>query len=207
VTFDVTIKVSHLLARHAYLPELAALGCAFVVCAVESIDDRVLARLDKGHTRADVEHVLALTRSAGLVVRPTFLPFTPWTSLEQLAELVDFIAREDLIDCVDPVQLSVRLLVPPGSLLLGPETRADLGELDPAALSHVWTHADPRVDQLQRDIARIVEDAATNEQPTDATFAQIRACVYAACGRSLPPVSPPRPARPPAPRLTEAWFC
>lgn len=209
VTFDVTIKVSHLLARHAYLPELAALGCAFVVCALESIDDRVLARLDKGHTRADIEHVLAVTRSAGLVVRPTFLPFTPWASLEQLAELVDFIAREDLIDCVDPVQLSVRLLVPPGSLLLGPDTRADVGELDPAALSHVWTHADPRVDQLQRDITRIVEDVATNGQPTGATFAQIRACMYAACGRSLPPpaISPPRPARAPAPRLTEAWFC
>lgn len=209
VTFDVTIKVSHLLARRAYLPELAALGCAFVVCAVESIDDRVLARLDKGHTRADVEQVLALTRAAGLVVRPTFLPFTPWTSLEQLAELVDFIEHEDLIDCVDPVQLSVRLLVPPGSLLLGPDTRADVGELDAAALSHVWTHPDPRVDQLQREIARIVEAAAATSEPTDATFVQIRACVYAACGRPLPPPTVHRPhlARAPAPRLTEAWFC
>lgn len=208
VTFDVTIKVSHLLARQAYLPELAALGCAFVVCAVESIADRVLARLDKGHTRADVEQVLALTRAAGLVLRPTFLPFTPWTSLEQLAELVDFIEREDLIDCVDPVQLSVRLLVPPGSLLLDADTRPDFGELDAAALSHVWTHPDPRVDQLQREIARIVEAAAASAEPTDATFAQIRACVYAACGRpEAPSARAPRPTRAPAPRLTEPWFC
>ncbi|HSN26330.1 MAG TPA: CUAEP/CCAEP-tail radical SAM protein, partial [Kofleriaceae bacterium] len=158
VTFDVTIKVSHLLARRGDLAELAALGCAFVVTAVESLDDGVLARLDKGHTRADFELALALARAAGLVLRPTFLPFTPWTTLEQIAELVDFIEREDLIDCVDPVQLSIRLLVPPGSLLLGPETRDAFGELDPVALSHTWTHADPRVDRLQQDIARIVEE-------------------------------------------------
>lgn len=208
VTFDVTIKVSHLLARPSYLPELAALGCAFVVCAVESLDDGVLARLDKGHTRADVERVLALTRAAGLVLRPTFLPFTPWTTLEQLVDLVDFIEREDLIDCVDPVQLSVRLLIPPGSLLLDGTTRADIGELDPAALSHTWKHANPRVDQLQLDIAQLVAEAADTRQPPETTFARIRELVYLACGRT-PPTSTrlPHPPRPPAPRLTEAWFC
>ena len=111
-----------LIAHAALLGELASLGCAFVVSAVESLDDGVLARLDKGHTRADFERALALTRRAGLVLRPTFVPFTPWTTLDHIADLVDVLAAEDLIECVDPVQLSVRLLVPPGSLLLGPET-------------------------------------------------------------------------------------
>ncbi len=208
VTFDVTIKVSHLLARRALVPELAALGCAFVVSAVESLDDGVLARLDKGHTRADFEEALALCRAAGLVMRPTFLPFTPWTTLEQLVELVDFIAREELIDCVDPVQLSIRLLVPPGSLLLAPATRDDLGELDPAALSYTWTHRDPRVDALQRELAQIAEDAAAGDEPADRVFARIRERVYAASGRAPAPLAHrPLPPRPTAPRLTEAWFC
>ena len=54
MTFDVTAKVEHLLRHRAHLPELAALGCAFIVSAVESLSDPVLAHLDKGHTRADI---------------------------------------------------------------------------------------------------------------------------------------------------------
>jgi len=209
LTFDVTIKISHLLRRRDLLPELAALGCAFVVSAVESLDDGVLARLDKGHTRADVAAALALTRAAGLVLRPTFVPFTPWTTLDQLADLVDFIDREDLAGCVDPVQLSVRLLVPPGSLLLGPDTRAAFGELDPAALSHRWTHPDPRVDRLQLAIAAIAADAAEHGRPAELVFAEIRELVHRASGRVS--AGAPRPLalahRPPPPRLSEAWFC
>ena len=52
VTYDVTIKVEHLLQHRDLLPRLADTGCAFVTSAVESIDDRVLRLLDKGHTRA-----------------------------------------------------------------------------------------------------------------------------------------------------------
>jgi len=202
LTFDVTIKISHLLEHRGYLPELASLGCAFIVSAVESLDDGVLARLAKGHTRAGFEQALELTRSAGLVLRPTFVPFTPWTSVEQLAELIDFLEREDLVDCVDPVQLSVRLLVPPGSLLLGLDA---FGELDAAALSHVWSHGDPRVDHLQQTIARIAADAADQVLPPGQAFARIRDAVYDACGRIRVARSPS--PRPPAPRLSESWFC
>ncbi len=209
VTFDVTIKISHLLRRRDHLPELAALGCVFVVSAVESLDDGVLARLDKGHTRADIDEALALTRAAGLVLRPTFVPFTPWTTIEQLVDLVDFIDREDLAGCVDPVQLSVRLLVPPGSLLLAPDRpeRADLGELDPGALSHRWTHPDPGVDRLQLAIAAIAAAAAEDGRPAALVFPAIRELVHRASGR-VPSASPkPLAPRPPPPRLSESWFC
>jgi hypothetical protein len=174
LSFDVTIKISHLIAHGALLAELASLGCAFVVSAVESLDDGVLARLDKGHTRADFERALALTTGAGLVLRPTFVPFTPWTTLDQIADLVEFLAEDDLIGCVDPVQLSVRLLVPPGSLLLGPETRDAFDELDGAALSYQWTHSDPRVDRLQHEIAAIAAAAAGSKLDPDIVFARIR---------------------------------
>ncbi|MEJ7599035.1 MAG: CUAEP/CCAEP-tail radical SAM protein [Kofleriaceae bacterium] len=183
LTFDVTIKVSHLLAHAALLPELAALGCAFVVTAVESLDDGVLARLDKGHTRADFEHALALASSAGLVLRPTFVPFTPWTTLDQIADLVEFLVAQDLVGCVDPVQLSVRLLVPPGSLLLAPATRDAFGELDPAALSYRWTHRDPRVDHLQRQIAEIAAAGAEAERDPASVVAALRTLVHDVTGR------------------------
>jgi radical SAM superfamily enzyme YgiQ (UPF0313 family) len=208
LTFDVTIKISHLIAHRALLVELASLGCAFVVSAVESLDDGMLARLDKGHTRADFEHALALVRCAGLVLRPTFIPFTPWTTLDQLADLVDFLADEDLIGCVDPVQLSVRLLVPPGSLLLGPETRDVFGELDRAALSYEWTHSEPRVDRLQREIAVIAADAADTKLDPTIVFARIRELVHAASGRhAVQTVASTRRHGPPPPRLSESWFC
>jgi len=195
LSFDVTIKVEHLLQQQRYLPELADLGCAFVVSAVESVDDAVLAKLDKRHTRADVATMLTATRAAGLTVRPTFVPFTPWTSLDELIALVDFIEAHDLVDCVDPVQLTVRLLVPPGSLLLGDPA---FGALDPAALTHDWAHEDPRVDALQRAVAAMAEDGAD--------FERLRAAYYAAADRTAPPLRVPVP-RPPAPRLTEHWFC
>jgi len=198
LTFDVTIKVDHLLRHADLLPELVELGCAFVVSAVESIDDSVLAHLDKGHTRADVDRLLALARDAGLIVRPTFVPFTPWTTLDGMVELVELIEREQLVDCVDPVQLSVRLLVPPGSLLLESEPPETFGPLDPAALTHTWTHADARVDALQRELAALAEDGAD--------FATLAGAIYRAAGRAMPEraATPPRAA---PPKLTEHWFC
>jgi hypothetical protein len=214
LTFDITAQVSHL-ARHArLLPELRALGCAFVVSAVESLSDRVLEKLHKRHRLADFLDVLDRCRQAGLVVRPTFVTFTPWTELEDLRALVDFLVREELCGQVDAVQLSIRLLVPPGSLLLSAaDTRDAFGELDAQALTHVWHHRDPRVDQLQRDIAACVAQAAGQTtgqadrgQPPEHTFAAVRRLVYRALGEPDPPALSPACIRP-APRLTEPWFC
>ena len=47
VSFDFTAKVEHLLKHRALLPELRALGCAFVVSAAESLSDTVLAHLER----------------------------------------------------------------------------------------------------------------------------------------------------------------
>jgi radical SAM superfamily enzyme YgiQ (UPF0313 family) len=112
VTFDCTAKVDHIL-RHAELwPEMAAAGCLFVVSAFESVDDALLARLDKGHTTAQAAEVVGLLRSHGIEVRPSFLPFTPWTELDDVAALVDFVAAHDLVANVEPVQYTIRLLPP-----------------------------------------------------------------------------------------------
>jgi radical SAM superfamily enzyme YgiQ (UPF0313 family) len=210
VTFSFTAKVEHILAERALFPELAALGCVFVVSAVESLSDRVLGLLDKGHRAADVPEALAVVRGAGISLRPTFVPFTPWTSLEDYLGVCRFIRDRALEREVDPVQLSIRLLVPPGSLLLDlPEMRACLrpfGPSDEAGLTHAWTHPDPRVDELQARVAALVEDAAAASEEPAVTFARVHALAAAACGveertaRKLP-------IGPPPPRLTERWFC
>jgi len=211
LTFDCTAKIEHLLQRRALLPELARLGCRFIVSAVESLSDLVLANLEKGHTRADVYAVVAATREAGIALRPSFVPFTPWTTLDDYLELLNFVADQDLVHHVDAVQLGIRLLVPPGSSLLDRAVMHPfLGALDPAALTYTWTHPDPRMDALQRDVMAIVERATREGLDATSTFRGIGAAACRAAGRSAPPAptwTVPRPRPPRPPRLTEPWFC
>jgi hypothetical protein len=205
LTFDFTAKIEHLLKHRDLVPEMARLGCLFVVSAVESIHDRVLAILDKGHTRADVEAAIGLTRGAGIALRPSLVPFTPWTGLEDYRALLAFVERHDLVDHLDPVQLVIRLLLPPGSLLLErPEMRPHLGALDPERFSYEWTHPDPRMDRLHLDLSRLVEKAALDGEDPRLTFDRIVARTDGADALRRPPLIHDK-GRPP--RLTEPWFC
>ncbi len=210
LSFDVTAKVEHLLRHRAMLPELRDLGCAFVVSAVESLSDIVLGHLDKGHTGADVVELVGLMRTAGLPLRPTWVAFTPWTTLDDYLAMLDFVEAESLLDAVDPVQYSLRLLVPPGSLLARhPGMRAHLGPLVEDAFSHAWRHPDPRMDALQADVARVVEAAAETHADEAETFDRVRALAAATAGRPHRPLADAlrRPDRARPPHLTEPWFC
>ena len=212
LTFDFTAKVEHLVKHRDRLAELRDLGCLFIISAVESLDERVLRILDKGHSRRDIETVIEATRAAGLTLRPTFVPFTPWTGLEGQRELIEFLVARDLVDAVDPVQMTIRLLVPPGSLLLDhEEMKPNLAGLDAARFTWNWRHPDPRVDALQVESAAIVEAAAQSGEPAEETFRRLAV----AAGATLPASdhdasdaaldSGTRRRR--APRLTEPWFC
>jgi radical SAM superfamily enzyme YgiQ (UPF0313 family) len=209
VTFDFTAKIEHLLKHQQLLPELAALGCLFVVSAVESLSDRVLALLDKGHTRADADRALDLCRAAGITLRPSLLAFTPWTTLADYLEMLDWIERRELVDQVEPIHLALRLLVPPGSLLLErPELEVE--RFDAERLTYVWTHPDARMDELQRAVLAAVEAGARAGEDAPYTFARVRALARAAAtGRPLVDraLAAPSGRRRRAPRLTEAWFC
>ena len=208
LTFDVTIKVEHLLQHRKRLPELAELGCVFVVSAVESLSDRVLAKLDKGHSRSEVEEALDLLDAVSVPMRPSLLPFTPWADIDDYLELLHFVAERGLIACVDPIQLAIRLLVPPGSSLLGDPTSQEwLGDLDAENFSYRWAHPDPRMDVLQAEILAAVEAAAAENAPDDETFARIWVMAHQASGTIAPLVPSPRAVRRPPPRLTESWFC
>ncbi len=207
LTFDFTAKIEHLLRHRDRLPELARLGCAFIVSAAESLSDTVLSHLDKGHTRGDIETAVRLAAEAGITLRPTWVAFTPWTTLEDYRELLDFVEANGLVDAVDPVQFSVRLLVPPGSLLLeSPALRPFLGELIEDHFYHRWTHPDPRMEALHADVSALVAGAADRREDAAVTFQRVRELADARAGVAPRPVSAPAAHRKP-PRLTEPWFC
>ena len=177
---------------------------------MESLDDRVLGLLDKGHTRADFVDLVGLAREAGLVLSPTFIPFMPWTSLEGYRDLLAALAKLGLIDHIAPIQLAIRLLIPAGSRLLElPELPPFLDGYDETALTHRWSHPDPRVDRLHETVLAIVErDDAAGGGRRD-TFSRFWHAVHEACGDPAPvvPAGKTEAAEIAVPRLSEPWYC
>jgi radical SAM superfamily enzyme YgiQ (UPF0313 family) len=205
LTYDATIKVEHLRAHDALLPVLRDTGCAFVTTAVESLDDAVLALLEKGHTRADVVAVADRCRALGLALSPTFIAFTPWTTLESYAAFLADLEQMGLVEHVAPVQWTLRLLVTWRSRLLELEDITRLvGPFDSGTLTYPWAHSDPRVDGLQREVMTLAGVRAKDARSE--VFAAIRRRSDASLGRVVPE-RPPMLARAAIPYLTEPWYC
>lgn len=210
LTYDVTVKIEHLLRHERDLPTLRDTGCVLVTSAVEAVDDRVLAYFDKRHTRADVIRAVSLLRDTGLALNPTFVTFTPWTSLAGYCDLLALLVQLDLVESVAPIQLAIRLLIPAGSLLLDLQEVRDLvGRFDPAALCYPWVHTDPRVDELYTRVAAAVEAGQEAGLSRRALFQRVWEMAHAATGERAPALPPPGEDEPPRqpPRLSEPWFC
>jgi len=207
VTYDATIKIEHLLRHAAHLTRLHETGCLFVTSAVESIDDRVLQILEKGHTRDDFVRVSTLCREVGLTLSPTFVAFTPWTTLEGYRDLLRAIDALGLTEHVASIQLAIRLLLPEGSRLLELALVRDLiGPFDPENLVYRWVHPDPRVDALQRDVAHLV--AARVNSSRSATFREVCALAHRdGATASTRYAAPPVDAATTVPYLDEPWYC
>jgi hypothetical protein len=203
LTFDATIKIEHLLQHEDLLPELVRCGLLFVTSAIESLNDEVLRRLDKGHTAADVPQALRAVRKAGAELRPTLLPYTPWTELQDLPALFDFAEEHELMEAIDPVQFALRLLLPPGSLLID-RSAPWLREFDAAAFTWRWQHPDARVDELCSASGALAHDRA--DRDARETFLLLRDLADRAAERPQRKAKVPRPQRA-MPRLSEPWFC
>lgn len=201
LTFDVTTKVE-LIVRHATLwSELSASGLLFVVSAFESTNNGILALLDKGHTRADEVAAIGVLRAERTEIRPTWLPFTPWTSLEDLRDMVRFLENHDLTGNVDPVQLTIRLLIPKGSLLLEvPDLLPYLDSYDHEMLGWRWHSADPHVDALQAQLVEGYERGVADGQDSRELYAAL-------AGEIMGIPNYPVLVDEGRPRLTEPWFC
>ncbi len=203
VTFDITVKVEHILKHREIWQEVADYGVAFVVSAFEHTNDSVLEILDKGHTRADMAEAVHLLRDVGIEVRPTWLPFTPWTRTQDVADMVDFLDEMELWGNVDPVQLAIRLLIPDGSLLLATaEMSAHLTGRDPDGLSWLWAAPDEEMDDLAEALSEIVEQGTDDENI--AVLGRLVKKIGEVTGRRMPVPSLSRGA---VPRLSEPWFC
>jgi radical SAM superfamily enzyme YgiQ (UPF0313 family) len=209
LSYDVVVKIEHIVRHPELMPLLRDTGCLFVTSAVESVDDQVLLRLEKGHTRADFERAVASARRIGLPLVPTFVAFTPWTTIGGYVEMLDAIERLDLVEHVAPVQLAIRLLIPEGSRLLElEEIRSVVGFFDPGQLAYPWRHAEPQVDQLQREILALVGRrlTASRAELFEAVQALARDWSDPDGSSQLRPAAP-RVARAAVPYLNEPWYC
>ena len=204
LTYDVTIKVEHLLHHRDLLPVLRDTGCLFVTSAVESLDDAVLEKLAKGHTRAGFEEALRVMRAAGLPLAPTFIPFTPWTTLASYGEFLRALVDLELVEQIAPVQLAIRLLLPEGSLLLQvPEVRAMIEPFDARGLCYRWQNVDGRLDALCASIQETIKREERHRRSRWEIFREIWDLAQA--GEF--PVDAPMVSRATIPYLTEPWYC
>lgn len=207
ISFDATIKIQHLINHAEMLPILKSTGCLFITSAVESVDDRVLGMLAKNHTNADFARAVALCRAAGIALAPTFVAFTPWTTLEGYIALLKRLLELNLVESVPPIQLAIRLLVPQGSLLLDlPEFRTHIGEFDSTLLGFPWKNPDARVDRLQRTVQEWVGQAETQGLNRREIFARVWDLAHRAVGVEVPVLANTGVGAP-IPRLSEPWYC
>ena len=208
VTYDVTIKIEHLKKYETYLPVLKNTGCLFVISAVEYLDDAVLSALDKGHTREDFLHVVHAFCALGMILHPTFVPFTQWTTLESYLDLLRVIRNESLMENVAPIQLGIRLLIPEGSRLLElDEVQRNIGPFDPESLFYPWKHADPRVDALSETVQAIAAEGDRRKESRSMVFERIWRAAHTAAGLEVPILQPSHAPAAAIPFLSEPWYC
>jgi radical SAM superfamily enzyme YgiQ (UPF0313 family) len=209
LSYDVTIKIEHLLQHKDAVRTLRDTGCLFATSAVESVDDAILARLAKGHTRADFLAVVAGFRELGLMLQPTFVPFTPWTTLAGYRELLALIAEQDLAENVAPIQLGIRLLIPAGSRLLElEEVRTAIDDFDASGLVYPWKHPDPRMDMLSERVQELANDGHSLKRSRSETFSRIWGAAQELAGQSARlDIVPANSAAPKIPHFAEPWYC
>ena len=208
LTYDVTIKVEHLRDNTELLKTLRNTGCLFVVSAVESLDNRILEKLQKGHSREDFFGVVAECRRAGIPLQPTFVPFTPWTTFENYLDLLQQLRRLELIGAVAPIQLAIRLLVTAGSRLLDiEEVRNSVGPFDAKSLIYPWQHSVPGIDRLCEELQDIVSAAEKLKEGREAIFEKIWRAANRAAERRIEDKDLVVAAAMGVPYLNEPWYC
>ena len=195
VTYDATIKIEHLLKHRDLLPGLRDTGCLFITSAVESVDDAVLEKLEKNHTRRDFFEAVALTRACGVTLQPTFIAFTPWTTIDGYRDFLRVLGELELVENVAPVQLALRLLITSKSRLL--ELDIEVGAFDPKLLVYPWKHRDPEVDRLAARAFKIIAKKRTRSE----IFREVAALV------DLPLENYHLIDRAAIPYLDEPWYC
>jgi len=204
-------KIEHLRKHANLLPALRDTGCLFVVSAVEAIDDDTLVILDKGHTQADFIQVVQQMRQIGLPLTPTFVTFTPWTTVRGYAEFLALMAEMNLVGAISPIQYAIRLLIPAGSRLLECAEVQDLiRPFDEVALVYPWTHPDPAVDALYETVFKLVKASQNAGESRQTLFNRIWQAVIGLLPETeratwaAKPIAAQKAAA--FPTLSESWY-
>ena len=210
LTYDFTAKVDHLLSHQDKISEFEETGCLFIITAVESLSDLVLTKLKKGHTKADIYELFELFERSSITLRPSLVPFTPWTTLEDYVDLILFFSKGNRVLTIDSVHFAIRLLIPPGSALLEEvSSQSYLEPLDQENFIYPWKHPDARIDKLHEEISEIVSLGSDSGQSEIEIFNQIARILAASSDLDeesmIVTIDGDAPSRPP--RLTETWFC
>lgn len=174
LTYDFVAKISHFRKHAKWVEQLAPLGLKYALTAMEFNDDKTLERLKKKHSSQDLEWSIDFLRSLGVHVKPTFVFVNPWVDVEEMMDLLEFIERNDLIECVDPVQYKIRLLLFRNSLLL------DGTYIDPTTFGVTndfyteWQHEDPVIESIYADLVRVVDHHMAESSSYAKTFQAVK---------------------------------
>ena len=166
VTYDSTIKVEHIIKYKDYFKELNNSNMLFVISAFETTNDLVLEILQKNHTAKDLNEAIEISKLNNIDIRPTWMPFTPWTETSDLHNIIKLIEKFQLRETVDPIQLTIKLLIPKHSLIIHrPEIKKYLGRYDVESFSYSWSYEHIKVDYLQRSLFNyVVENEGLDEK-------------------------------------------
>ena len=204
ITYDSTIKVEHILKYPQYFQELKELNMLFVISAFETTNDKVLNILKKNHTADDLKRAVELSLSNSIDIRPTWMPFTPWTEVKDFVNIINLIENYKLRETVAPIQLTIKLLIPKNSLILSSnEIEPYIGVFDPTSFSYQWTYKNPEIDKLQKQLFEyVLNNESIDEYEQYLGLVDI---VQSHTGVSL--IRHSEYVKRSVPKLSETWFC
>lgn len=147
VTFELTTRFDHIMEFEAEINQMTRLGLRVITSALEFPSEKVLRVFDKGIDVPGIKKAIRVAKNAGIELRPTFITFTPWVTLEEIHGLDDFMEETGITDWVDHTARQTRLLLFKGSPLLGTPWLDGI-ELTDRGFYYDWKHPDPAVDEL-----------------------------------------------------------
>jgi len=204
ITYDSTIKVEHILKYPDYFQELKNLNMLFVISAFETTNDHVLNILQKNHSFNDLNKAVELSLENKIDIRPTWMPFSPWTEQNDLISIIKLIENYKLRETVDPIQLTIKLLVPKNSLILKrPEMKEYLLDYDPSSFSYAWKYKFPNIDNIQNELfTYVLQHESENEYTQYLGLVDI---LESHTNETL--LNSEKYSQRIVPKLSETWFC
>ena len=204
ITYDSTIKVQHILKYQEYFKRLKDLNMLFVISAFETTNDKVLNILQKNHTSDDLRTAVELSLENNIDIRPTWMPFSPWTEKSDLVNIIKLIENYKLRETVDPIQLTIKLLIPKNSLILqSGEIKQYLESYDPSSFSYSWKYENSVIDEIQNSLFNYVLENESVDEYTQ--YLGLVKIIESYTDNPLL-VHSDYPMKN-VPKLSETWFC